>query len=207
MLYYGKHTDPHQPRASPLEACFSFCGLSIAIALCGGLAGLIYGIVKPNSTALIAGGVVFGVSIALTVLLVLICVFCIKKDQNPDKRLSSSRVHHLRSQHSHGHRQQRQSRPRPSRQGRPSRQPRENVSVSTPGDALTIDQFGFDLHSTTGLASTHASLHDSNHYQRSQFKTTNFVNLNQSLSSTQENHILYPQFDDKSQISLPTQRY
>ncbi|CAF0865442.1 unnamed protein product [Didymodactylos carnosus] len=102
MLFFGKRPNLHQSSASPVQTCFNFGGLVIVIALCGGLAGLIYGIIKQSSTALIGGGIVLGVSLALTVLLILIFVFCIKKKQPTDEHLSSSSgVHHSRSQHPH----------------------------------------------------------------------------------------------------------
>ncbi|CAF0801559.1 unnamed protein product [Didymodactylos carnosus] len=178
MLNLGKQKDVHRSKSSPVESCFSFCGLVISIGMLGGLAGLIYGIVKPNVTALISGSVVLGVAIALTVIII-IFVFCIQKKDASDQLLSSSsRVHNLRSEHSHVHHQQQHNyKPRPSRQGPPSQQQREKLSISTVGVGLTMDKkYSADIHSMKGVPGTRTSLQESNHHQRSlQLKTTSFV--------------------------------
>ena len=83
-------------RRSGKEACLSIIGFFIAIGIIVGIAGLIFGnknlrlvcffnlfvllgLVKNYTSATIAGGVVLGVSIFLTILFILTLGSCLKK--------------------------------------------------------------------------------------------------------------------------------
>ncbi|CAF3306898.1 unnamed protein product [Rotaria socialis] len=89
MIFISKHNNGHL-NSSNKEACLSIIGLFLVIGSIGGLAGLIYGLVKDGSTATIAGAIVLAVSILFSIIFVFLIVFCLN-DNNND---SSTNQHH-----------------------------------------------------------------------------------------------------------------
>ncbi|CAF1205818.1 unnamed protein product [Rotaria magnacalcarata] len=89
MIFISKHNN-ERLHSSNKEACLSIIGLFLAIGSIGGLAGLIYGLVKDNSSATIAGATVLAVSIIFSIMFVFLIVFCLKNNNND----SNTNQHH-----------------------------------------------------------------------------------------------------------------
>ncbi|UJR15793.1 hypothetical protein I4U23_002725 [Adineta vaga] len=101
MIFLSKR--PHRnEHLSGKEACLSIIGLFLAIGLIGGLAGLIYGLIKSNSSATIAGGISFGIAVFLTVIFFLMIVFCLNThqfDSKPNRHHQNGQKKHINTSH------------------------------------------------------------------------------------------------------------
>ncbi|CAF1420517.1 unnamed protein product [Adineta steineri] len=106
MIFFSKHNNASR-HSSSTEACVSILGLFIACGILGGLAALIYGLVRGISSGTIGGGIVLGVSLICAVILTIVFVCCLKKtDGNSDaneQRSAGNHPHHRNNNNNHHH--------------------------------------------------------------------------------------------------------
>ncbi|CAF1102188.1 unnamed protein product [Adineta ricciae] len=106
MIFFSKQKNGGQ-RSSSTEACVSILGLFVAVGLVGGLAALIYGLVKGSASGVIGGGVVLGVSVVTGVILALVFIFCLKNvvDESNESNQQATNRGRQRHRRHHGERE------------------------------------------------------------------------------------------------------
>jgi hypothetical protein len=123
MLFLSKRDNSSEQ--SGTETCVSVLGLLLATGIIGGIAALVYGIfifffklnfiryflfffvgiIKGNSSGIIGGGVVLGVSVFFSIILALVFVFCLKNN-NVNSNINEQRSHTNQRQYKQNRHQQ-----------------------------------------------------------------------------------------------------